>query len=39
MCEDKFEFKNQRHKPTLLPTPYPNSNRVNFTINRALLTV
>ena len=38
-CEYKFEFKNQRSKPTHLAAPLLASNRVNFAINRALLTV
>ena len=37
LCEDKF--KNQSHKPTLLAVPLSASNRINFAINRALLTV
>ena len=37
--EEKFQFKNQRHKPTLLAAPLLASNRANFAIHRALLTV
>ena len=39
MFEDKFEFKNQRHKPTLLVAPLFAFNSVNFAINTALLIV
>ena len=39
MCNNKFDFKNQRLKPTLLAAPLLASNSVNFAINRALLTV
>ena len=39
VCEYKLEFKNQRHKPTLLATPLFASNNVNFVINRALLII
>ena len=39
VCENKFEFKNQKHKPTLLEAPSFPSNRVKFAVNRALLTV
>ena len=34
LCEDEFQFKNQRRKPALLV-----SSRVNVDINRALLSV
>ena len=34
MCEDKFEFKRQRRKLTLLARPLLVSNRLNFAINR-----
>ena len=40
VCEDKFEFKNQRIKPTLLAAPLITYlNRAKCAINRALLTV
>ena len=39
VCENKFEFKNQRHKITLLAAPLLASNKAHFAINRALLTV
>ena len=39
MCEYKFEFINQRRKLILLAAPHLASNKVNFAINRALLTV
>ena len=37
--EDKFEFKNQRCKPTFLAAPLLASIRANFAINSGLLTI
>ena len=39
VCEDNFKFKNQRCKPIFLAAPLIAANRINFAINRALLTV
>ena len=39
VCEDKFEFKNQRRKPTPFSAPFLVSDRVKFAFSRALLTV
>ena len=39
MFENKFDFKNQRRKPTPLAVPLFASNSVNLTINKKLLTV
>ena len=45
VCEDKLEFKNQRHKPTFLAQPPFDISRTKFVfntlkyaINRSLLT-
>ena len=38
-CKYKFDFENQRRKPTLLAKPLLTSNSINFAINSALLTV
>ena len=39
VCQNNFEFKNQRRKSTLLAAQLLASNRVNFAINRALLNI
>ena len=37
VCEDNYEFNNQRRKPVHLVAPLLASYGINFSINRALL--